>query len=446
MNLRTLRNRAADLTFNTPLGAAAIQTLLSGVISTGLQIFPQPKFQELGMTAEQARAWSRKVKLEFEMWASSLEADFYRRNNFYELQRIAFLSYLIDGDCWCLFKRRANAPYTLKLQLLEAQRISNPLPEGSLINSVEMQYKKNRIVNGVEVDKQGQLVAVWISNRIWNEPSTDPEVHWQRVKMTGENGYRNVLQICYDTNPQQYRGAPLLSSVIESLKQVSRYADAELTSSIIKSFFSLFFVQPNSNFDLNQMLPQEELDVREYTLGSGTISALPRGVDVRSVESNNSQSTFDAFMTHFVKQIGSAMGIPAELLLKQFTNSYSASRAALLEADKLFRQRRAAFVNDFCQPVYQNFILEAVARGRIDAPGFFNDAFKKYCWSAADWRTEVTGSIDPVKDVNAAKTRIELGISTREIEATKIGNDFAEVSEQLKLENSYTKSLYNENA
>lgn len=441
LNLRLLRDRASDLVTNSPLGAAAIQTELTGVVGAGLRVFPQPKYKELGLSAEQAREWSRRTKLEFELWANNLDADFQRRNNFYELQRVAFCSYLTDGDAFCIFKRRfrKGQPYTLRLHIIEAQRVSNPLTGNMGISPVEMIYGDNRIINGIEVDKSGRMVAVWVSSRIWNEPlSLQDDLKWTRIKIFGrESGERNILHVCYDLRADMYRGAPFLSPVIETLKQVSRYSEAELVSAVIKSFFSIFFIQPAGNFDLNEILPANApvVDVREYKLGSGTISALPRGVDVKAVENNNAQSTFDPFVTHFTRQIASALNLPQEILVKQFQASYSASRAAMLQAQDEFRQRRLSFVNDFCQPIYENFLIEAVSTGRINAPGFFDDALKRYCWSSADWRNEQTHSLDPVKEVNAAMLRIQAGLSTRAKEtADLIGADFYENLEQLAIE------------
>lgn len=452
MNLSILRDRAVDLATNSPLGAAAINTEITGVLGSGLKIFPQIKFKELGLTPEAAREWSRRTKLEFEMWANSLDCDYLRRNNFYELQKIAFQSYLTDGDSFCLFKRRFTTgnPYTLRLQILPAQRVSNPQTNGETLglSPVEMELPNgNKVVNGVEVDKQGRMAAIWVCNRIWNEPlSTTAELKWQRVKMFGEHGNRNVLHICYDTRAEMFRGAPFLSPVIETLKQVSRYSDAELTAVIVKSFFSIFFVQPLSNFEFNDILPEEEnqlpVDVREYKLGSGTISALPRGVDVKAISRTDGQSNFDAFVSHFVKQIASALNLPYELIVKQFQSSYSASKAALIEAEKEFRQRRAAFVQDFLQPIYENFLIEAVATGRIFAPGFFDDPLKRYCWSNADWRNEQNHSLDPVKEVQGAILKINAGLSTREMEVANLnGTDFWENIEQLKLENEMLKEI-----
>lgn len=461
-NLRTLRDRAHDLVINSPVGAAAVNAQSTNVIGAGLKLFPRIKSDVLGLTPEYAREWSRHTKQEFELWANSaLGCDYLRRNNFYELQNISFVSYLTEGDSFCLFRRREptiDNPYSLRLQLIDAQRVSNPVASGgmiaSAISNVEMKRvgSNNRIVNGIEVDKDGAVVAIWVSNRIWNEPTTiTPELSWQRVRWYGyRTGCRNLLHICHDTRPDQFRGAPLLAPVIESIKQISRYSDAELSSAIVKSFFSVFFVQPlQGNYDLNEMLGIQEkeqgapvVDVGEYKLGVATMAALPRGVDVKAIDSSNAQSTFEPFIGAFLKQIGAALNIPYEVLLKNFTASYSASRAALLQAADEFRQRKAWFIQDFCAPVYEQFLAEAVATGRIKAEGFFDDPIKRAAWSAADWRNENSHFLDPVKETQAMILRLNAGLSTYSTEiAEATGQDFDEVIETLRQERELINQL-----
>ena len=473
-NLSTLRDRAADLAINSPIGAAAIKTQVTGVINAGLKLFPRINGEVLGLSDDEAREWNRKTKREFELWANDFNCDFYGRNNFFELQRIAYTNELVDGDCFSVFRRRVprgDNPYTLKLQLIEAARVSNPLGAGRgivggvpTIIEMEGKTKGSRIVNGIEVDRNGTIQAVWISNRVWNEPfALNPELKWQRVKVFGDNsGTRNILHLCFDTRIEQFRGEPYLAPVIETLKQVSRYGDAELTSAIIKSFFSIFFVQPESNFDIYQIAGDEKpditapcLDVTDYKLGSGTMSALPRGVDVKSIDSNNAQSTFESFTNQFVQQIGAALGVPSEVIQKSFKASYSASKAALLQAADEFRQRRESFINDFCQPVYENFLAEAVALGRIDAPKFFDDPVLRREWCKANWHNETSHLLDPTKEVQASLLKIQSGLSTYSKESAEIcGTDYEENLRQLAIEKKLRENLglnegatvYNENS
>lgn len=452
-NLYTLRSRAADQAINTPIGAAAINTSAMYSVGAGLRLFPRIPYKLLGMTAEEARAWAKKTAAEFDLWASSVWCDRARRNNFYDLQNIAYTTYLTDGDSFVLFRRQKPErfmPYTLRLQLVEANRVSNPMGQGYFgvlgPYAVEMTAPTtgNRIVNGVEIDKDGAIVAYWVSNRVPYDPTDFGVTDWVRVKAWGDaTGLPNMLQICHDTRAEQYRGVPYLAPVLETLKQVSRYTSAELTSAIIKSFFALFFTSAGNSGGLSNILDEQGkddpmkpvVDPGEYAIGPGTMNALPKGVDVKSVDASNSQSTFDPFVTHLIRQIAAAIGQPYEVLVKSFTSSYSASRAALLQAWDEYKLRRRWFVNDFCQPVYEVWLAEAVALGRIDAPGFFSDPRIRKAWASADWFGPIMSILDPVKDVNGSALRVTYGLSTREREAAEMtGTDFEENLEQLAYE------------
>ena len=74
-----------------------------------------------------------------------------------------------------------------------------------------------------------------------------------------------------------------------------------------------------------------------------------------------------------IEQMAAALEIPSEVLYKQFSTSYSAARGALNEFWRTTGMHRDWFADSFCQPVYEMFLAEAVALGRINAPGFFTD-------------------------------------------------------------------------
>ena len=460
-NLYTLRNRSADQAINTPIGAAAIQTSSMHTVGAGLKVFPKIHYLDLGLTHEEARTWNRKTRREFDLWAASKHCDLYRRNSFYDLQDLAYVAYLVDGDSFALFRRKPPTsfmPYSLRLQIIEGNRISNPysgsLTGGYGVFSVEAknQSNGNRIVSGVEIDAEGAIEAYWVSNKVPGDLVEAAQMDaWVRVKAFGDlSGTPNIVQICHDVRSEQYRGVPYLAPVIETLKQVSRYTNAELTAAIIKSFFALFFTNaPAGANGLEGIAPsaiygneEEEVDPRrpvvdvaEYDLGPGTLNALPAGVDVKAVDAGRSMSTFDPFVTQLIKHIGAAINIPYEVLMKNFTSSYSASRAAMLQAWEEFKLRRTWFARDFCQPVYETWLAEAVAIGRIDAPGFFDDPAIRAAWVSADWYGPTMSILDPVKDIKGSAMRVQYGLSTREREAAEMtGTDFEENLDQLAWE------------
>lgn len=455
VNLTTLRNRSADLVCNSPLGSSAIGTLRSNVIGAGLMLSPKIDYRLLGLTAEDAKEWQRNALREFNLWASSTACDLYRKNNFFDMQDMAYMSYLVDGDGWAAIKYRRplpNNPYCIRIQLFEASRVCNPNSAGSYgspsYGDVEMKNEKNgnRIINGVEIDADGAVVAYWVANRVpFDLTNPIAQLKWQRVKAFGRlSGRPNVLQISHEERPEQYRGVPLLAPVIEVMKQVSRYTNAELTAAIVKSFYTLFFKSDNGNAsDLNDVLnstyddsaSMNAEDLSHIEVGAGTLNLLPPGIDVKSMDASRSMSTFEPFTNVLISQMGAAIGIPAEVLLSRFQGSYSAARGALLQASSVFKTRRKWFARDFCQPVYEAWLAEAVAIGRISAPGYGTDPVITKAWSNADWFGPVMGMLDPVKEVTGAALRVKYGFSTGERESAELtGTDYDSNIDQIAIE------------
>lgn len=81
----------------------------------------------------------------------------------------------------------------------------------------------------------------------------------------------------------------------------------------------------------------------EYEMAPGTVIHLAENEDIKFGNPSMPVTGFDAFVKSFCQQIGASVGIPYEVLLKEFNSSYSASRAALLEAWEEFKMRRSWF-------------------------------------------------------------------------------------------------------
>ena len=140
-------------------------------------------------------------------------------------------------------------------------------------------------------------------------------------------------------------------------------------------------------------------------------------------------------MEAICQYIGAALEIPYELLVKRFNASYTASKGALEEAWKMFRMYRDWLASDFCQPIYEEWMAEAVAKKRIDAPGFFTDPLIRKAYCRAEWNGPAKGILDPVKEVSAAEKRVQNGFSTRSSETREMtGGDYYSNADQLKQE------------
>lgn len=441
-NLHTLRQRSRSLMMSAPIAVSALKTNRTNIIGVGLRARPNIDRKVLGISEVEAKAWCKKAQREFELWAKSKHCDSTKINNFYEMQQIACLSWLMNGDAVALIKYSDREsefmPYRLRIHLIESDKVCTPHSSGSYVNLQQVADNGNRIYNGVEIDSGGAVVAYHICNT-YPQSFLQAKKEWVRVKAFGERtGFPNVLMIFESERAEQYRGVPYLAPVIESLKQLTRYTEAEIMAAVINGFFTVFITTEKSTSEMPFTGIGED-DTEEvgnrYGMGPGMINILAPGEDIKMADPSRPSTHFDAFTTAYAKYIGAALEIPSELLLKQFGASYSASKAALEEAWKAFRMKRAWLVNDFCQPIYEMWLVEAIAKGRINAPGFYLDPSIREAWCKCEWNGPSQGMLDPLKEVNAATKRVALGISTREIETMEMsGGNFDDNAEQLKHE------------
>ena len=156
-------------------------------------------------------------------------------------------------------------------------------------------------------------------------------------------------------------------------------------------------------------------------MGEGTINILQPGEKVTFGNPTMPVTGFDSFVKTYCKLVGAGLGIPYDVLIKEYNSSYSSARAALLDAWEDFRMRRAWFVSDFCQPVYEMWLSEAVALGRVKAPGFFSDPLLRAAWCNARWIGPVQGSLDPLKEAKAAVLLIQNALKTHGQSAREMG-------------------------
>lgn len=433
-NLKLLRTRARDLYMGAaPIATGALKTMRTNVVGAGLRLKPHLDIDVLGMKEEDASRLEQQIEREFLLWSESKLCDAERRNNFYELQQLAFLSQLMSGEVFVLlpFIPKDQLPYGISIQLVEADYVASPMDHGT-----------GNVISGIEVGKYGEPKAYYFLEK---HPLSQDGVFfnsYKRIAAYGkETGLPNVIHLMESERPNQTRGVPILAPVMESLKQLGRYTEAELMAAVVSGMYTIFIESENPNSTdplLGSAFPEDELlfeDDYNYELGNGAVVGLAPGDRVKEANPGRPNTAFDGFVVSICRQIGTALEIPYELLVKQFTSSYSASRAALLEAWKMFKMRRAWLASDFCQPIYEQWLYEAVASGRIAAPGFFDNPILKKAYCRCEWSGPTQGQIDPLKEVSAAIKRVEEGFSTRTKETIELtGGDFINNTRQLKKE------------
>lgn len=430
-NLETQRARSRTLLMNAPLAAGAVNTVVTNVVGTGLRMSPQADGAALAalanITPDQVKAFEAAAVREWKLFCRAENADAAGQMSFAAMQELAFRTVLASGDCFApVVQAPRGGPFDFALQLVEADRVSNP----------SFKADSDTLAGGVEYDAAGRPIAYHVSEiaRV-----TSVRRNWRRLAARAPDGTPRVLHLIHRQRIGQSRGVPYLAPVVTAFKSVSRYTEAEIEAAVLNACFAIIGESPTGDSPLksaaqasgNATTPGglKKADV-EWEPGLMLEGFLP-GETIQSFSAARPNAGFDPFVQAILRQVGTALELPFELLVKHFTASYSAARAALLQAWGFFRMRRAWLADSLCQPVYELVIANAVMRGRIVAPGLLTDPMLRAAWLTARWTGPSPGQIDPLKEVNAAEKRLALRLSTRTRETAELtGDDWEQVIEE----------------
>jgi lambda family phage portal protein len=427
-DLPVLRERSQDAVRNNAIARGAVEGVVKSVVGTGLQARPRIDRATLGLSEAEATAWQTAALREWSAFAYSQECDFGRTLTFDGIQQVAFRSVLADGDHFVAkrFLERPGSPFGLKLQLIAGARVCNP----------DRKADSATLRAGIEFDAEsGAPQNYHIANRDPCErlPGADA-LTWAKVPAFGEkSGMRQVLHLFRPREAGVLRGEPYLAAVLELLRQCGTWTDAEMMAAVVNSCFAITSkTADGAGLDLPESGESDSKGDPIVLSKPGTMVDLAQGETLEAFTPERPSSSFDPFMMSMLRQIGMALQVPVEVLIMHFQSSYSAARGALLEAWRFYRGLRDWHAWALCQPSYEAVLVEAVARGRLAAPGFLADPMVRVAWCGCEWYGEAPGSLDPLKEVEAYGKAVAYRLTTRQRATIELnGGDYDANHQQL---------------
>lgn len=411
---RTVSDRAWDLSRNDAVVTAIKNTLARGVVGSGLKVFPRPVADIIGISPEEADTFSKRAGFLFDAWASSMYSDASGQFNYYDVVNKMFVNGIIGGNGFGVlqYKQNRNAISGLRVQGIDPYRVQTP----------STMFQDPYVADGIKVSKSNVPISIFIKqydgvNRLSTVSTTGKD--YKEVPIHGRYK-RNVLHYFRSDRFNQFKGMSAFTPLIDGFKQVSRYTEAELMGAVISSYFTAFITNPTGNLGKGMNLPTPNSTATDYKLGPGLVTGLAPNEDVRIVSRDNANASYEGFYNTQVTTLTAALGLPRDVVMCQFNKSYSASKAALNQAEQLYEQYREDLNRDINNPVYEAFITEQVAKGNLDAPGYLTDPVKKAAYLNCLWVGQSMGSIDPTKDAEAAKLLADEGLQTRRQLALKM--------------------------
>ncbi len=420
--LDTIRDRSRQAGRNDPIANGAIDTLCVNVTGQGLRPQSAINAARAGISETMARDLQEAAEWAFKKWAEN--ADIAGRLDFDDLQFLALTRIIEDGEVlvnlpWSTDKWRH---YKRATELIEADRLVPPM---------------DRLVeapNGIRIGKQGEALSYFIRKSLTSGETTE-------VAARDADGRPRILHIYPARRAGQTRGLPWFTPILTYLKDLGAYIEAEIVTARVAACLAVFITKDDPIAAAGAMGSSTETSTgaRVQTIEPAQISYLKHGENIQVVDPRGPGKSFNDFTVQMLRMIGTSLGIPYEILTKDFSKTnYSSARAALLEGRRNFIRWRKWLSKKLCQPIWETVIEEAYLRGDFKAPNFYG---RRYEYTRTRWIGAGWGWVDPVKEVDSSRMAIDYGLSTWAEEAAGQGRDWEEILEQRRLETPLEKEV-----
>ena len=426
----TAQQQSEGLYRTTTVGKMMVDALTRYVIGRGLTPMAAPETEILGWSAEQVDRFQRQAEAYWRIVTGSVNFDYYGKDNFRQLQRIAFRNILIAGDTlrhngYRRLRSGAIVPY---VQVISGRMVSQ---------ITEQDSKKSQ--GGVVIDgATGREVGYKI--RVIDDLLVD-QFTYRTVRRYNSLGRLEFDLIQLDkSDPQLTRGIPLLSAVRDDVLDLDKFKDNHLLQSAVQALFTAFIKKDIGTEEGTSFLDKinsagaqtvDDGGERRIDMGSGYVIELNPGEDVVMAERHTDGDDYDQYLKANIGMIASALGMSYEVAMNSFNASFSASRAGLNSAEKNFQILRDEFCTKFNDPVWRMVVEHGILTGMVEAPGWEKGGLYRDAIFSVSWTGVTPPQVDPGKEVNAYVTAIDKGLITREYATRQLyGLDYDEVHER----------------
>lgn len=429
-------DRVEDLYLNTSVAKSAVNSIAACAVGTGLEVESCLPWERLGMDQEAAVELQDQMEWLWTEWCA--EAHQGGILHFADLQLLAIKSLIRNGEMLHLpvMEEREGSRFGLRIQDLKPARLRTPFGR----------EHDTRLRDGVELSATGQPAGYWIACPQtplgeWSDATTE------FVRIPACIGHRpGLFHIFQPDFEEQYRGMSQLAASFKNILHLDNaieieQAGQEITAAVtgVVQLDGGVAAMPGAA----QLGGKEKRYAPVQEVRPGQIAYINKGEKFELLESKRPNANFLAFCEMVLRMIAASLGIPYEVLAKDFTKTtFSSARAALLEAWRVYKMYRRIFVRYYCQPVWQMVMEEAVLRGYLKLPVSL-DAFYTniHLWCSAKWIGPAQGYIDPTTEIAANKMAVDAGFMTISEAIAERGADPDEVFSGLAREQRRLKQL-----
>lgn len=410
--------RSRHVERNSGVGRSIINAIVRNDVGRGIRPRPAIDGERLGITSEQASEYRDFLLDQWRLFVKEAPAD--ECGTIYDQQAMVDRRRFVDGDCLTRISmtNRPGRRFRTVSEIVECDRIRTP-----------MRLADNPGVrDGVVKGKGGQAIGFWVTREHPGDtglPFHGGEFRFTRVPVW-DNGIKIGSLSCSRIRPGQTRGEPVLAPVLKSLRHFDKYTEAELVAKRIESCLT-GFIERQAQFGAMGAY-QTGSQSTEIEWEPGVFKGLNPGEKAHIVNPTRPGQYFEPYTYLTLRQIGSAIGMPLELFLLDWSKSnYSNTRAGILDAIRHFEMRQASLVDEHTRPIWVAWIEEMWLRGML--PRFVRNFYEDIeLWTSAIWVPHGRKWVDPQKDGKSIEIQLDRDLSNVQIGCDELGRDWKDVA------------------
>lgn len=418
-----LRARSWQAYYESDFAQIAVNRLLTWTIGNGLKLQAEPNNTILEMEGQKLEPEARRklvkhIEARYDLYTSNTDCDWSDSLNYKQLCWEKEKNAIIGGDV-LIINRVVDG--VMKQQIIDGEYVQSPyygsewwpqeLPDG------------HRIIDGVEVDNKGKQVAYWVLESVL-KGQMPCDYKFTRISAFNKQTGLRMAYLYYGNKYKigNYRGMPLLSACLQKMKEIDEYSKAALTQAKNTAKVSYQNVVDKAaeddpawsktmaqTFDVDRnKLPitQDGFEINKVVKVSniGEIFNNAPGNEVKILENKNPLYYRDFFEVNR-DSLFAVLSIPPNVAMQMYNDSFSASRAAIMDWAHTLSVKRENTSNGTIRKDYEVWLYVEVLYNRINAPGFLSNKTIRQAYLKARFIGANVPHIDPVKEVMAARLK-----------------------------------------
>lgn len=415
IDFHTLRARSWQYYFESDIAQTLIEKFVLWAVGSGLDFQAEPNEAVLGMEGLSIPEDFRKnVEARFSVYTKSKKSSHSGMQSIKSMQPDIYKHACVGGDVLIVLR---VVDTRVTMQFIDGEHVRNP-SNGKFISDAFV--AGNKIINGVEVGPSGEEIAYYI--RSFN-PARPDLIEEKRVQARVGGRIMAYLVKGHTYRVDNTRGVPKLAAVISTIAKLDRFKEAAVggAEERAKVPFVVTHEVDGEGADIYASSAQEssghvidtddssieEVTERVFETTQKQVFNFPRGAKVQQFDPRN-ELAFNDFLLPNLRIVAAALRIPLDVALASFNESYSASRAALMDWGHVLGVERDRYSTDLFEPFYHLWLEVEVLSGRVRLPGLIEAISKQDFMVAESFKGfKFVGvpipHIDPLKEIKATK-------------------------------------------